>query len=173
MIKNNIERNKQMIRTFDIYGLDSQNDPWKSLLSEFQALSNMMSKTFNDDFKNRGLKDVITKPHNLLTNKDEKGNVVSYSLEVVYTPFKKEDVKVQVLNNILTVACGKENKVKDPNMIYCGISNQSYTFSLPLDKCVDTAEITAKAEDGILTITLPLKKPDLPEEPEPLKITVQ
>ena len=157
-----------MIRTFDIY----KDDPWKSLVSEFQALSNLMNKTFDNDFKNRGLKDVITKPHNLLTNKDENGNITSFALEVVYTPFKKNDVKVEVFDNVLTVTCGKENKVKDPNMIYCGISNQSYTFSIPLDKCVDTSKITARADDGILYIDLPVKQ-IVREEKKPLEITVQ
>ena len=157
-----------MIRTFDIY----RDDPWKSLLSEFQAISNLMSKTFNDDFKNRGLKDVITKPHNLLTNKDENGNIVSFALEVVYTPFKKDDVKVEVCDNLLTVKCGNENKVKDPNMIYCGISNQSYSFSIPLDKCVDTTKISARADDGILYIDMPVKQV-IVEDKKPLQITVQ
>jgi HSP20 family molecular chaperone IbpA len=58
-----------------------------------------------------------------MTRKDENGNIVSFSLEVVYTPFKKSDVKVKVFENVLTVTCGSENNVKDPDMIYCGISN--------------------------------------------------
>lgn len=126
----------------------------------FGATMAMFDEAFGTEFQNKGLKQLIHKPHNLLTKKDENGNIESFSLEVVYTPFKKSDVKVTLDDNVLTVTCGTENKAKDDEMIYCGISHQSYTFSLPLTKDVDTANIKAKAEDGILYITLPMKKPE-------------
>lgn len=132
-------------------------DPWAHL---FGATMAMFDEAFGTEFQNKGLKQLIHKPHNLLTKKDENGNIESFSLEVVYTPFKKSDVKVSLEDNVLTVTCGTENKAKDDEMIYCGISHQSYTFSLPLTKDVDTANIKAKAEDGILYITLPMKKPE-------------
>lgn len=131
------------------------HDPWAHM---FGATMAMFDEAFGTEFQNKGLKQLIHKPHNLLTKKDENGNIESFSLEVVYTPFKKSDVKVTLDDNVLTVTCGTENKAKDDEMIYCGISHQSYTFSLPLTKDVDTANIKAKAEDGILYITLPMKK---------------
>lgn len=132
-------------------------DPWAHM---FGATMAMFDEAFGTEFQNKGLKQLIHKPHNLLTKKDENGNIESFSLEVVYTPFKKSDVKVTLDDNVLTVTCGTENKAKDDEMIYCGISHQSYTFSLPLTKDVDTTNIKAKAEDGILYITLPMKKPE-------------
>ena len=115
-----------------------------------------------DTVKTKGLRNLIRKPHNLLTIKDEKGNTTGFSLETVYTPFKKDDVSVSVENNVLTVKCGKENKIKDEDMDYCGVSYQSYEFSIPLADTVDTTKITAKAEDGMLRIDMPLKE-QIPE----------
>lgn len=75
-----------------------------------------------------------------------------------YTPFKKSDVHVKVVDNSLSVRCGSENLEKDDDMDYCGISRQSYEFRLPLSETVDAKLITARAEDGMLYITLPAKK---------------
>lgn len=147
------------------YGI---HDPWMSLFGSVKA---MMDEAFGTEFQNKGLKQLIHKPHNLITKKDENGNIISYSLEVVYTPFKKSDVKVVINNNTLVVTCGTENKTKDDDMIYCGISHQSYTFSLPLTDDVDIKQITASAEDGILTVNLPMKQTVI-EDNSPIEIAI-
>ena len=128
-------------------------DPFANMFKELEAL---MDFDFTREAK--GLKKWIKRPHNLITNKDQDGKVTSFGLEVVYTPFKKEECKVQVLDNMLSVSCGSENKVKDSEMDWCGVSHQSYCFTLPLPDYVDTDAITAKAEDGMLYINLPVKK---------------
>lgn len=129
------------------------NNPFANMFAELEA---MMDYDFNKESK--GLKRLINRPHNLITKRDENGNVESFDLEVVYTPFKKSEVKVELLDGVLTVRCGSENKVKDDNMTYCGISHQSYEFSLPLADTIDITKISAKAEDGLLYISLPVKK---------------
>lgn len=131
-------------------------DPWSSI---FGSLRSMLNEGFGSEFHNRGLKSIISKPHNLITKTDKDGNIESFDLEVVYTPFKKSDVKVSVKDNVLSVSCGLENKKKNEEMVYCGISHQSYSFSIPLSEAVDIPEIKAKAEDGLLYITIPIKKP--------------
>lgn len=118
----------------------------------------------------------IKRPHNLITLKDEKGNVTGYSIETVYTPFKKSDIDVTVDKGSLTVKCGSKveesGTSKDKKMDHCSISYQSYEFTLPLTEDVDTGKITAEADDGMLRITLPLKEM-VPEEEKPLKIEVK
>lgn len=134
------------------------------MLDIFNEMDNMfrrldaLSQYPISSFNNRGLRSIIRRPHNLLTKKDEAGNVVGYQVAVVYTPFSKNDVKVEVLGNQLTVKCGSENKIKDEDMDYCGISHQAYSFTIPLSDMVDVNSISAKAEDGILYIDLPVKK---------------
>ena len=95
-------------------------DPWATMFGSIKA---MMDEAFGNEFQHRGLKQLISKPHNLITKKDKDGNVESFDLEVVYTPFKKSEVKVSVNDNVLTVTCGTDNKEKDEEMIYCGISH--------------------------------------------------
>ena len=129
------------------------SDPFANMFKEMEAIMD-----FDFSRQSRGLKKLIKRPHNLITNKDENGKVTSFDLEVVYTPFKKSECKVKIQDNVLSVECGSENKVKDADMDYCGISHQSYSFALPLAECIDTKLITAIAEDGMLYINLPVKK---------------
>lgn len=104
-----------------------------------------------------GLKSVIKRPHNLINVKDKDGNVVGQRLEMVTTPFKKEDVKITVKDDVLTVRCGTENVKTEENedVVYRGISAQSHTFSLSLAPTIDKTLITAENKDGILKINLP------------------
>lgn len=109
------------------------------------------------DIMTYGLKSVIKRPHNLINVKDNDGNIVGQRLEMVTTPFKKEDVKITVRDNILTVQCGAENVKTEENedVIYRGISAQSHTFQLGLAPTIDQSLITAENKDGILKINLP------------------
>ena len=137
-----------------MYSMFEQMDRmWKNL----DAMFNAPLLSDESKFKTRGLKSIIARPHNLITKKDENGTVKSFQLEVPYTPFKKDEVDVQVKDNVLTVSCGKENKVKDEEMDFSSISYQAFSFSIPLSDSVDVQGITATAEDGMLRIDLPAK----------------
>ena len=144
------------------------NDSLIPLGNMFRNLEAIMDFDFNKE--SGGLKRWIKRPHNLITKKDKDGKIESYQLEMVYTPFKKNDVKVEILDGTLTVKCGSENKIKDEDMDYCGISHQSYSFSIPLSDSIDIGAIDAKAEDGVLRIGLPVKKI---EDKKPLSISVE
>jgi len=136
--------------------MHEMHDPFMPFSNMFRNLEALMDFDFNRE--PRGLKKWVKRPHNLITKKDKDGKIESYQLETVYTPFKKDEVKVQILDNILSVKCGSENKMKDEEMDYCGVSRQSYEFSIPLSDSIDIAKIQAKAEDGMLYITLPVKQ---------------
>ena len=144
------------------------NDAWFPFGNMFKNLEAVMDFDFNKE--SRGLKRWIKRPHNLITKKDKDGKIEKYQLELVYTPFKKDEVKVEVLEGVLNVKCGSENKVKDEDMDYCGISHQSYSFSIPLADEIDVNAIEAKAEDGVLYIELPVKKS---EEKKALPISIE
>ena len=55
-------------------------------------------------------------------------------------------------------------------MDYCGISHQSYSFSIPLSDSVDVDAIDARADEGVLYINLPVKKV---EEKKPLPKAIE
>lgn len=124
-------------------------------------------------YKTSGLK-LFNRPHDLSTvvNK-ENGEVQSYVISTVYTPFAKGDIKVRTKNDrngprlIITMEKSDENEYttdkvdtdKEKNSViceYCGISKKSISYELPLSDRIVLKDISVKAEDGILTITLPV-----------------
>lgn len=130
---------------------------------------------FRDNFASRGLKKIIQRPHDLMNVKDENGNVIGQKLSLVYTPFTKDQIKVTVNGDTLSVSIGDEKKEekKDENgeIVYKGISTQSTRFALKLTDQIDKKLINAKAEDGMLHIDLPFVKKA--EEPKQIEIAVK
>lgn len=124
---------------------------------------------------------VIGRPHNVITLKDKDGKTIGNKIEVVTTPFKKDEVSVDITNGMLNVKCEtvKKDEVADEEdiaikeyEIHHGISSQTVSFQLKLSDKVDIDAITAKNEDGILTIELPFIKEDEKKDDEVRKITV-
>lgn len=130
------------------------DDMWKTM----DALMQYPFKEKN--LETNGLKTLIRRPHNIVNVKDENGNVIAQNLEVVTTPFSKNDVKVSFKDNTLSVECGNQNEVEEDksDYVYKGISSQSYTFALKLGDNIDREKIKAKNVDGVLTVTLPFKQ---------------
>lgn len=62
---------------------------------------------------------------------------------------KKEDVKIELSNNLLTVSAEKKEKRGDEE------SGYNLTRSISVPDTVKADAIGAKLEDGILTVTLP------------------
>jgi HSP20 family molecular chaperone IbpA len=139
-------------------------------------IMDMFSRPYSEKSKlaDTGLRSAVKRPHNLINIKDDDGNVIGQRLDVVTTPFKKEDVKVSINDGMLSVVCGTEN-IKDAeyeDVLYRGISSQSYSFSLKLDESVDQHKVTAENKDGILKINLPLKKIE-EKKPEEIEIEIK
>ena len=76
-------------------------------------------------------------------------NEAAYTTVMELPGVKKEDVKLDLSQRSLTVTA--ERKLTTDS----GESTQSYTRSLTLPADVATDSISAKLEDGILTLTLP------------------
>ena len=144
------------------------------IVSPIWELMDALARPFDDkrNIMNYGLKSIIKRPHNLINVKDKDGNVIGQRLEMVTTPFKKEDVKITVKDNILTVKCGTENVKSEENedVVYRGISAQSQTFSLSLAPTIDQSLITAENKDGVLKINLPFIAKD--SEKDAVEITI-
>ena len=144
--------------------LSTWDDMWRSMDA-------LMRYPFDEEnpLATNGLKSLIRRPHNLVNVKDDAGNVVAQRLEVVTTPFAKDEVKVSIEGNVLTVACGETNKKEktEDEYIYKGISSQRYTFQVRLGNSVDQTAIKAKNVDGVLTVMLPFKR----KADEPRQIT--
>lgn len=84
----------------------------------------------------------------------------NYELEFNVPGRKKEDFKITVDKNILSVSFEKKEEEKEENkqFIKREFSSQSFKRSFTLDEKINADEINAKYEDGILHLTLPKKE---------------
>ena len=83
-----------------------------------------------------------------------------FELELNVPGRNKEDFKITVDKNILTVSFDKKEEVKDENKkeIKKEFSLQSFKRSFTLDEKIVAEDIAAKYENGLLTLSLPKKE---------------
>ena len=91
-----------------------------------------------------------------------------YELELNAPGRNKEDFKVSIENGLLTVSFDKkeENKVEGQKTLRREFSYQSFNRSFNLDENIDSENIQAKYENGILSLTLPKKEQAKPAKKE-------
>lgn len=96
-----------------------------------------------------------------------------YEIEVAAPGLKKDDFKVKLENNILTISSEskKENNENDGKYSRKEFSYQSFqrTFNLP-EGHIMSEKISAKYENGILMIVLPKREEVKPIPPKEIKI---
>lgn len=104
-------------------------------------------------------------PVNITENKD------SYLLEFSVPGRKKEDFNVSIDKNLLTVSFEKkEEKEEETNKrIRREYSFESFKRSFTLDERIDAEKISAKYENGILSLELP-KKEEVKQSPKQVEI---
>lgn len=87
-------------------------------------------------------------------------NQEGYQLSVAAPGMKKEDFKIDVDANMLTISSKKEENKEEKNKKFTrkeySYSSFSRSFSLPEEIKLD--QIDAKYEDGVLKISLPRKE---------------
>ncbi|MBL7734338.1 MAG: Hsp20/alpha crystallin family protein [Chitinophagaceae bacterium] len=84
----------------------------------------------------------------------------AYLLELNVPGRAKEDFAISIENEMLTVSFEKkeETKKEDTNAIRREFNFNSFKRSFSLDEKVDTANVQARYENGILKIELPKKE---------------
>lgn len=84
----------------------------------------------------------------------------NYELEFNVPGRKKEDFKITIDKNILTVSFERKEEQKDENKKYIKkeFSSRSFKRSFTLDEKINADAINAKYENGILFLTLPKKE---------------
>ena len=92
---------------------------------------------------------------------DIKDNGDSYTLEADLPGVKKEDIKLDLTDNVLTINAERhseyEEKDKKGNYLRCERSYGSYARSFDISG-IDAAGIKAAYADGVLRVTLPKQK---------------
>jgi HSP20 family protein len=82
-----------------------------------------------------------------------------YELEVVAPGLNKEDFKISLEKNLLTIAVDKksESEQKTEKFLRREYKNSSFKRSFTVDENIDAESISAKYVNGILTLNLPKK----------------
>ena len=135
---------------------------------EFASFSSMFDDLFGRDY-NKGLKTGTTVPAVNLREDDK-----SYQIEMAAPGLKKEDFKIDLHENIITISSQKqtENEVKDEQQHYTRreFSFTSFSRSFNVPENTNLEGVSASYENGVLSISLPKKEI---VKPEPKQINIQ
>jgi len=120
-----------------------------------QIFQDNLSRFFNDDFW--GSDSPAQRPA-VPVNVQETDT--TYEMELVAPGLKKEDFKLNVVNDMLTVSFEhrEENNQENNNWLRQEFRMQSFSRNFNLDDTIDANKISARYEDGILHLTLPKKE---------------
>ena len=104
--------------------------------------------------------DFVTPPFRSFTPVNVKETENDYVLEVVAPGFQKEDFKINLDNNTLTVSVEKNEETENKNekFIRKEFKQQSFSRSFTIDKNIDAESISAKYVNGVLTLNLAKKQ---------------
>ncbi|GEL11363.1 heat-shock protein [Flavobacterium glycines] len=147
---------------FIIMTIVRYQNQWPSLFDRF----------FNNDFESWN-RDNFSKTNTTLPSLNIKENKDFFFVEVAAPGFEKSDFKIELNNDLLTVSSEKKlnNEVKDGERITKQeFSYQSFSRSFTLPELVDEEKISAKYENGILSISIPKKEAAKPKSPKLIDI---
>ena len=118
---------------------------------------NDLSRFFNDDFWGfSGLDRRVNVPVNV------RETDTSYELELVAPGLRKEDFKVNMSGDLLTVSFRHQEENNEENRSGSWLRKeyrqQSFSRSFTLDDTLDANKISARYTDGILYLSLPKKE---------------
>lgn len=104
--------------------------------------------------------DFITPNFSSFTPVNIKETENVYVLEVVAPGFQKEDFKINLDNNTLTVSAERKEETENKNekFIRKEYKQQSFKRSFTIDEKVDAENISAKYVNGVLTLNLAKKQ---------------
>ena len=124
--------------------------------NNFSPVSKLM-----DDFFNDSIFDVVPSRRSsgkYSTSADIIDAEDSYQVRMDVPGVNREDVNVEVTNDdqlIISADRSDTNEETDNTYIRYSKKQQTYSFTVSLGSTVDTEDITANLENGVLTVDLP------------------
>jgi len=114
-----------------------------------------------DEKKENRVENEVKSRHVVVPKAEVYKGEASITLRVELPGVTKEDVQVMIENNILTIE-GKAKNFKDEKFtkVYQEFYQRDYKRAFELTTEVEEEKIEAKVEDGVLNLSLPLKKPE-------------
>ena len=131
-------------------------DPFKNLTVGFDDIFDQLSSMskYVNDIPNYP-------PYNI-----KKVGKDKYQLDMALAGFSKDDVKVEVKENTLTVSASSSDK-EDDSYVHKGIAKRAFKRQWTLVEHLEVQD--AKLKDGVLTVDMKLNLPD-EKKPRTIKI---
>lgn len=133
----------------------------------------LIDRFFDNDLFDWASKNYST-TNTTLPSVNVKENDNEYSIEVAVPGFEKNDFKIEINNDILTVSSEKqeESETKNDNERYTKreFSYQSFSRSFSLPQTADGEKVEALYDKGILKISVPKKEEAKPKAPRAIEI---
>jgi HSP20 family protein len=87
-----------------------------------------------------------------------------YKLRLALPGIPKEDVKIELHNNLLTISGERksEHTEQEKNVIKSEFSYGKFSRSFSLNEEINKAEIRAEFKDGVLIVDMPISEKALP-----------
>jgi len=114
--------------------------------------SNVFDQLFSDNQYYKTYDNGYSKPAANISESEE-----SFELELAIPGLRKEEVKINIENNLLSISSEKQ-KESEVNYSRREFVYKSFNRSFSLPKSVDVDKIKAKHENGVLSISLPKKE---------------
>ncbi len=141
---------------------------WRNQDENFPSFSNFFDDFFTRDVYNGNLRGANLPAVNI--SEDD----TSFEVEVAAPGLKKEDFKISLENNLLTIS--GEHKTENEEKEGKKISRREFSYtsfnrSFTLPETVKSDDIKAKYEDGVLKLELPKKEEAQKQPPKQIDIS--
>lgn len=123
-----------------------------SLIPSFQ---NHIQKQLEKTFEEFRMFDELLNPYPRFNIKENENN---FEIEIEALGLKKDEIKVEIEDNILTISTHKKIEKEDTNSTFIKrelFFETNFTKSFKLSENVDVEKIESKLEDGVLKIFIP------------------
>ncbi|MDD2563550.1 MAG: Hsp20/alpha crystallin family protein [Salinivirgaceae bacterium] len=132
-------------------------------------MPSIFDEIFNQDYSS--MQSRISKSVNSRVNIID--NEKDVTLELVAPGLKKEDINIDINNDILTVSVNESvaNEENSPNYIRREFCSSAFSRSFTLPDYLNQDEITASQENGILNIVIPKREQAISKAPRQISIS--
>jgi HSP20 family protein len=131
-----------------------------SLVKFSKNYPSLFDRFFDDDLFNWSSRN-FSNTNTTLPSVNIRESEKEFEVEVAAPGLEKNDFKIELNRDLLRVSSEKkiENETKDGQRFTCReFSYQSFSRSFSLPNIADNEKISARYENGILTITIPKKE---------------
>src|SRR5437879_9493860 len=137
---------------------------WESI-REFSTLQDRMNRLFRESYSDAGRDDSLT-ASNFAPAVDVYEDEHNVTLKIEVPGIDEKDIDVRIENNVLTVHGERKIEKEEKEENYRRVERQygSFTRTFTLPNTVDTDNVQAQYDKGVLKIVLPKKAEAKPKQ---------